>query len=431
MVNKKNNILKTDNSNNTGMIIVRNTDSSYGMLSTTISRSNLYKAVANNTHVINEINKWLNILNNRAFSLIISEATESLLKEYANSYFIRPDDVINDCLDLIKNPELLQKVVQLKYSVSATVNNLICTFNCEHFISLYNKPDDILDYAHVLWNFIILAIFSNLYENTSGINLKLFNNYVNLNIVTGIRVYAEFQINRLYSALYQELEPVLSNNKLAVNMRKSPEKQTILFKVKNNYILDRAFKDEGYSKTKRSYNDFLDGRSTGEVRIMQGKTANHVRLEVYISGMRTISRLLSLNCDPNQKIYLRSIGANNTGNATDRIISFYFRAILSNCKGKIIKSDFETYNTFIRGYKERTGKKNGIARNTLIAILLSKLTEQRQKEFINSELKRTDKTPRMVVNNDLEAINNLLNEDTETLSTFERFYNDLRRFYAW
>ena len=50
---------------------------------------------------------------------------------------------------------------------------------------------------------------------------------------------------------------------------------------------------------------------------------------------------------------------------------------------------------------------------------------------INTDLKKTDKTPRIVVNNDLKAINNLLKRDKKTKSTLERFILDLRRFYGW
>lgn len=427
MIKDKNKVNKIHN----GIINAMNTDSSYSMLSTTIYRKNLYEAVNNDSIIISKINEWLNTLNNNAVSLSLNEATENLLLEYAKRFFLRPDGVIEDCLDLLKNPVLLSKVIKLENTVRSGINNLVFTLDCKNLISLYNKPDDILDHAHVLWNFVILAIISSFYKDITNLNLELFYNFVNLNIVTGMRIYAEFKIDGLYRALYQEIEPILSNNKMAIKIRKNTNKQTMVFTVKNNYILDKAFKEEGYFKTKRKYHKFLDSRTEGELRIMQGKTTKHVRLVAYISGMRTISRLLSLNCNPNQKIYLRSIGGNNTGLATDRILSFYFRAVLRNCKGKIVKSGFGTYYKFIKRYKKRTGKKNGAARNTLIAILLSKLPVEKQKELINAELKKTDKTPRLVVNRDLKTINTLLKRDNKTKNTLERFIFDLRRLYAW
>ncbi len=430
MIKDKNKSNKTCNMNNK-IINAMNTDSSYIMLSTTIYRKNLYEAVNNDSLIISRINEWLNTLNNNAVSLTLNEATENLLLRYAEKFFIRPDGVIEDCLDLLKNPSLLSKVIKLENTVRSGVNNLVFTLDCKNLISLYNKPDDILDYAHVLWNFVVLAVISSFYKDIINLNLELFYNFVTLNIATGMRIYAEFEIDGLYRALYQEIEPILSDNKMAIKIRKNNPKQTMVFTVKNNYILDKAFKEEGYFKTKRKYHEFLDSRSKGELRIMQGKTTKHVRLVAYISGMRTISRLLSLNCNPNQKIYLRSIGSNNTGLATDRILSFYFRTILSNCKGRIVKSEYGTYYKFIKRYKKRTGKKNSVARNTLIAILLSKQPKEKQKELINTDLKKTDKTPRIVVNNDLKAINNLLKRDKKSKSTLERFILDLRRFYGW
>lgn len=365
-------------------------------------------------------------------------------------------EIVNDYISLVEQG-FLHKTFILKYAPDnkgrkeVPLNNadgsknLAYSFYGKTFIEITGKSeDDIIDYAICFFKITMFIILSELLANRLNVpidndsivssyklNIPVFHNYINLAIVTGLTPMAEFQITANYGELFEELCQ-LENKEKWLNIRVIDRKQTIQMTAKNNYFLRNAFKKEGYHKNgKAKYDVALDTRNYTEFRISRGDSPDTIRFRCYISGMRSISRILSFNADPEQKIYLLKLydkGADLIGN----ILSFYFRALLQECKFKSVKLKKSHYTAcikFISNYGSRTGSKKNIPLKSLVTILLSKKNPEQKEELINKYFGKQDTKQKADIRADLAELNNLLLNDTE--SALVRLYKELRRFYGW
>ena len=429
----------------------------YEMISSILYLDNLVKVILVSVPDKSLIKSYIRVLH----SFIATIKDYRVTVDVANKYrkilsSIYDTEIVNDYISLVEQG-FLHKTFILKYAPdnkgrkkvplnnAEGSKNLAYSFYGKTFIEVTGKSeDDVINYAIHFFQITMFIILSELLANTLvapidndsvitsyRLNIGAFLNFINLAIVTGLKPMAEFQTTANYGELFEELCQLRSKAKW-LNIRVIDRKQTIQITAKNNYFLKDAFKSEGYHKSGIvKYDRKLDTRNYTELRIMRGDTPNTIRFSCYISGMRTISRLLSFDANPKQKIYLSKLyekGADLIGN----ILSFYFRALLNECKfksGKVKKSHYTTCIEFISNYKERTGYKNNISLKSLITILLSKKNPEQREELINKYFTKQDTHQKADIRADLEELDSLLLKDNEC--AFIALYKELRRYYAW
>ncbi|MCM1266103.1 MAG: hypothetical protein NC200_07885, partial [Candidatus Gastranaerophilales bacterium] len=377
-------------------------------------------------------------------------------KEILSSIYKNDTEIVNDYVSLAEQ-DFLHKIFIFKYAPDnkgrkkVPLNNAGCSKNLaysfygESFIKITGKSeDDVIDYAIHFFQITMFIILSELLANTLiapidndsvipsfKLNIDAFLNYINLAIVTGVTPVAEFEIPVNYGELLEELLQLESKEKW-LKIKGVDKKQAIQITAGTNYFLESAFENEGYHKTVRKNNIALDTRRNAELRIMRGATPDSIRFRCYISGMRTISRILSLNADPEQKIYLSKLhekGADLVGN----IIGFYFRALLQQCRFKSVKlkkSHYTTYVNFVSDYKNRTGCIYNIPLKSLVAILLSKKKPEQREQLINKYFTKHDTWQKADIRADLAELDSLLLNNNNK-SVLARLYNELRRYYGW
>ena len=418
----------------------------YIMLSTCLSRHNieeiLFRTIRDSnilTDCINGLDNWLGSINRYRITNI--EEYRELLTNYNTQFFNYPTAYIDDFINLGSSDLIIRQIVELSYIASGngrkTVplnnadvrnRNLIFTFNSKKFLEHIPDENEVPFYANAFWHFVMLILLTEYVngftDESITLNLPAFHNYINLNILTGLKMSAEFNTEGLYEELFEEISQFIPSNKHNLAITVNEEKQTILFRVKNNFILVKAFENEGYKRVKRVFNSTLDRKSEGELRIKRGNTPNSIEFILYITGMRTISRILSLDCTPLNKVYLHNFFEKG-GIFISLIISFYFRAIIQNCSLNFYKSHYTTYNKFIMSYK---GERN-TALKTAITILLSEIPENKRKRLVDKCFKKDDYRVKNEIYKNLGNLDKSLKRDKFCATA--RFHNVLRRYYGW
>lgn len=425
---------------------IKSLSEKYIMLSTCLSRHNieeiLFRTIRDSNilnNCINGLDNWLGSINRYRITNI--EEYRELLTNYNTQFFNYPTAYIDDFINLGSSDLIIRQIVELSYIASGngrkTVplnnadvrnRNLIFTFNSKKFLEHIPDENEVPFYANAFWHFVILILLTeyvNSFTNEAiTLYLPAFHNFISLNILTGLKMSAEFNTEGLYEELFEEISQFIPSNKHNLAITVNEEKQTILFRVKNNFILANAFENEGYKRIKKVFDSMLDRKSEGELRIKRGNTPNSIEFILYITGMRTISRILSLDCTPLNKIYLRNFFEKG-GIFISLIISFYFRAIVQNCSLRFYKSYYTTYNKFITGYK---GERN-TALKTAVIILLSELPENKRKRLVDKCFKKDDYRVKNDIYKDLENLDKLLKQDKYCATA--RLHNALRRYYGW
>lgn len=417
----------------------------YIMLSTCLAGDNireiLFRSIRD-SNILNDssngLEDWLGSINRYRITNI--EEYRQLLTDYNSQFFNYPTAYIDDFINFVSS-DLIKNIVELSYIASGKSRkkvplnnadvknrNLIFTFNSKIFLEHIPDESEVPFYANAFWHFIMLILLNEYVNSFSNqditLNLFAFHNFISLNILTGLRMSAEFETEVLYEELFEEISQFIPANKHNLAVTINDEKQTILFRVKNNFMLVKAFKNEGYKKVKREFDPTLDRKSEGELRIKRGNSPKAVELILYVTGMRTISRILSLNCSPLDKIYLRNFFEKG-GIFIPLIISFYFRAIVQNCSQKLNKSYYTIYNKFITRYK---GERN-TALKTAVIILLSELSENKRKRLIDKSFKKDDYRIKNEIYKELENLDKLLKRDKFCATA--RFHNVLMEDYGW
>lgn len=357
---------------NENFMDIKRLSEKYIMLSTCLSAHNIRKVLSRTIRdniILNNcnsgLNDWLGSIN--GYKITNIEEYEQLLREYNSQFFNYPTAYIDNFIKFASS-DLIRQIVKLSYIASGRgrksvpINNaniknrnLVFTFNSKVFVEHVKDEKEIPFYANAFWHFVMLILLTeyvNSYTNeTITLNLSEFHNFISLNILTGMKMSVEFETDVLYEELFEEISKFIPSNKKNIVITVNDEKQTILFRVKNNFILADAFKNEGYKKVKSEFNKELDRKSESELRVKHGNTPNSIELILYVTGMRTISRILSLDCNPLNKIYLRNF-VEKGGFFISLIISFHFRAIVQNSSLiKFDKSHYTTYSKFITRYK--------------------------------------------------------------------------------
>lgn len=424
---------------------IKSLSEKYIMLSTCLSRHNieeiLFRTIKDSnilTACINGLDNWLGSINRYRITNI--EEYIPLLKVYNSQFFNYPTAYIDNFISFASS-DLIRQIVELSYIASGkgrkTVplnnadvknRNLIFTFNSKVFLEHISDENEVPFYANAFWHFLMLILLTeyvnSFTDESIKLNLPAFHNFISLNILTGFKMSAEFHTEVLYEELFEEISQFIPSNKHNLTITVNEEKQTILFRVKNNYILVKAFENEGYRRVKRIFISTLDRKSEGELRIKRGNTPKSIELILYVTGMRTISRILSLDCNPLNKIYLRNFFEKG-GTLIPLIISFYFRAIVQSCSIKLEKSHYTIYNKFITGYK---GERN-TASKTAVIILLSELPKSKRKRLVDKCFKKDDYRVKNEIYKELENLDKSLKRDKFCATA--KFHNVLRGYYGW
>jgi len=420
----------------------------YIMLSTCFSRHNIEMILFHSISRLNDIftesnnnlNNWLKNIN--TYTIFNVEEYRQLLTDYNSTFFNYPTAYIDDFISFCSS-DLIHRIIELSYIASGTgrksvplnnanVNNrnLIYTFNSKVFLEHVKDETEIPFYANAFWNFIMLILLTEYVNSFSSDNevisldLFAFHNFIRLNILTGLRMSAELKTDVFYEELFEEISQFVPSNKHNIVKTVNEEKQNISFRVKNNYLLTTTFKRYGWKKVIREFDPILDRKSEGELRIKHGSKPNSIRFTLYITGMRTISRILSNNCNPKGRIFLHNFWEKG-GIYVSFIISFYFITIIENCSRNIYKSYYTTYRKFIRDYK---GERN-TALKSLVVVMLSKLPSKKRISVLTKNLKKDNYRLKKDILDNLRKLDNLLKKDSTFAS--KRLYNTLRQYYVW
>ncbi|MCM1266176.1 MAG: hypothetical protein NC200_08265 [Candidatus Gastranaerophilales bacterium] len=438
--NRKNDI------ENNYMIFTR-TSEKYIMLSTCLSRDNirkiLFKSISYNRDVfndsINSLNNWLGSIN--SYKVTNVEEYRQILTDYNSQFFNYPNTYIDDFINFASS-DLLNKIVELSYIASGKGRksvplnnaeipnrNLIFTFNSKVFLQHISDESEIPYYANAFWNFLMLILLTQYVNNYTdkdiALNLSIFYKYINFNILTGLRLSAEFGTEVLYEELFEEIAQFVPSNKYNMTKTVNEDKQAILFRIKNNFMLRNTFKFYGWYKgVKNEFDKILDKKSEAELRIKRGTKPNTIEFSLYITGMRTISRVLSRNCNPNGKVYLHNFWEKG-GMFVSLIINLYLRTIIINCNLSINKSYYTTYAKFIDNYE---GERN-TALKSAVAVLLSELPENKRKRLIDKHFKKEDYRQKTNLNKDIRKI--IKHKEIDNKCSSARFCNALGRYYVW
>lgn len=461
---------------------IHEVESSYNNISCVLSSFNIKQVIR--PYLLSE-NILDEDINNRLDSFLsniwqnnitLNNKTVSIVTDYYNNYLGFEDFILEDFISFTVSNDI-NKLVELRYigtnkgrkdvplSNSYSNKNLVCNFKGKELFKLQKEqgrehaPDDILEYyctfflltmLVILYNivssgsfvteqFAILEEYSideegNLTEITQDIDIEefyeLFHRFISLNITTGLEMYAEFQLDCNAGELIEEVKQLTPTNKIELDIGVNDEKEAITIRVKNSFLLNDGFIKEGYFKTSKEYDKVLDSKSQSTFRITRGYNPCSILFTAKITGMRTISRLLSTNADPSKKIYIWTMFSSGAIGVA-HILSFFFRSIVNHCENieLINKSYYTAFDKFIQSY---TPEQRSVPLKTALVFLLARKSSEERKVIINKYLdeKKCSKQ-RTELRKCLKVFDNLVQEDIKYGKIIDRFIQTLEKYYAW
>ena len=470
--------------NNISQILpkIHEIESSYNNISCVLSSHNIKQVIRQyllsenitDEDINNRLDSFLsNIWQN---NITLNDETVSIVTDYYNNYLGFEDFILEDFINFTVRGDI-NKLVELRYigsnkgrkevplSNSYSHKNLVCNFNGKELFKLQKEqnrkhtPDDILEYyctfflltmLVILYNIVSSGSFvteqfagleeysidneGNLTKVTQDIDIEefyeLFYNFISLNITTGVEMYAEFQLDCNAGELIEEIKQLSPTNKMELGIGVNDEKEAITIRVKNSFLLNDGFIKEGYFKTSKEYDKILDSKSQSVFRITRGSNPCSILFTAKITGMRTISRLLSTNADPTEKIYIWTMfssGAIGVGH----ILSFFFRSIVNHCENTelINKSHYTAFRKFIQNY---TPEQRSVPLKTALVFLLARKSSEERKVIIDKYLdeKKCSKQ-RTELRKGLKVFDSLVQEDMKNGKSIDRFIKTLDKYYEW
>lgn len=409
-------------------------------------------------------------------NIALNDEIISIITDYYNDYLGFGDFILEDFINFTVREDI-NKLVELRYigtnkgrkevplSNSYSNKNLVCNFKGKELFKLQKEqgrehtPDDILEYYCTFFLLTLLVILYNIVSSGSFIteqfaileeysideedNLKkvtqnididvfyeLFHRFISLNITTGLEMYAEFQLDCNAGELIEEIKQLTPVNKMELDIGVNDEKEAITIRVKNSFLLNDGFIKEGYLKTSQEYDKALDSKSQSTFRITRGSNPCSILFTAKITGMRTISRLLSTNAAPSKKIYIWTM-FNSGAIGVGHILSFFFRSIVNHCENTelINKSYYTAFNKFIQSY---TPEQRSVPLKTALVFLLARKSSENRKVIIDKYLdeKKCSKQ-RTELRKVLKAFDTLIKEYIKYGKIIDRFIQTLEKYYAW
>lgn len=457
-------------------------ESSYNNISSVLSSYNIKQVIRpyllsedlTDEDINNRLDDFLsNIWQN---NITLNSETVNIITDYYNSYLGFEKFILDDFINFTVSNDI-NKLLDLRYigtnkgrkevplSNSYSRKNLVVNFKGEKLFKLQKEqerehtPDDVLEYYCAFFLLTLLVILYNIVSSgsfvteqfvglveyfideednlervTQDIDLeefyKLFHKFITLNITTGLEMYAEFQLDCNAGELIEEIKQLTPVNKMELDIGINDEKEALTIRVKNSFLLNDGFIEEGYFRTSQEYDKALDNKSQSTFRIIRGSNPYSILFTVKISGMRTISRLLSTNANPSKKIYIWTMfssGAIGVGH----ILSFFFRSIINHCKNTelINKSHYTAFDKFIQSY---TPEQRSVPLKTALIFLIARKSSEERKAIIDKYLdeKKCSKQ-RTELRKGLKAFDTLIKEDNTYGKIIDRFIKTLEKYYAW
>ncbi len=472
----------TDNNIPQALPKIHEIESSYNNISCVLSSFNIKQVIRpyllseniTDEDINNRLDNFLtNIWQN---NITLNDETVSIVTDYYKRYLGFGDFIVEDFINFTVREDI-NRLVELRYigsnkgrkkvplSNSYSYKNLVFNFNGKELFKLQKEqnrkhtPDDILEYyctfflltmLVILYNIVSSGSFvtaefagykeysidneGNLTEITQDINIEefyvLFHRFISLNITTGVEMYAEFQLDCNAGELIEEIKQLSPVNKMELGIGVNDEKEAISIRVKNSFLLNDGFIKEGYFKTTQEYDKILDSKSQSTFRVTRGSNPCRILFTAKITGMRTISRLLSTNANPSKKIYIWTM-FNSGAIGVGHILSFFFRSVVNHCESteRIYKSYYTAFDKFVLSYN---AEQRSVPLKTALVFLLARKSSEERKVIIDKYLdeKKCSKQ-RTELRKGLKAFDSLVQEDMKNGKSIDRFIKTLEKYYEW
>ena len=472
----------TDNNIPQALPKIHGIESSYNNISCVLSSFNIKRVIRpyllseniTDEDINNRLDNFLtNIWQN---NITLNDETVSIVTDYYKRYLGFGDFIVEDFINFTVREDI-NRLVELRYigsnkgrkkvplSNSYSYKNLVFNFNGKELFKLQKEqnrkhtPDDILEYyctfflltmLVILYNIVSSGSFvtaefagykeysidneGNLTEITQDINIEefyvLFHRFISLNITTGVEMYAEFQLDCNAGELIEEIKQLSPVNKMELGIGVNDEKEAISIRVKNSFLLNDGFIKEGYFKTTQEYDKILDSKSQSTFRVTRGSNPCRILFTAKITGMRTISRLLSTNANPSKKIYIWTM-FNSGAIGVGHILSFFFRSVVNHCESteRIYKSYYTAFDKFVLSYN---AEQRSVPLKTALVFLLARKSSEERKVIIDKYLdeKKCSKQ-RTELRKGLKAFDSLVQEDMKNGKSIDRFIKTLEKYYEW
>ena len=472
----------TDNNIPQALPKIHEIESSYNNISCVLSSFNIKQVIR--PYLLSENitdedinNRLVNFLTNIwQNNITLNDETVSIVTDYYKRYLGFGDFIVEDFINFTVREDI-NRLVELRYigsnkgrkkvplSNSYSYKNLVFNFNGKELFKLQKEqnrkhtPDDILEYyctfflltmLVILYNIVSSGSFvtaefagykeysiyneGNLTEITQDINIEefyvLFHRFISLNITTGVEMYAEFQLDCNAGELIEEIKQLSPVNKMELGIGVNDEKEAISIRVKNSFLLNDGFIKEGYFKTTQEYDKILDSKSQSTFRVTRGSNPCRILFTAKITGMRTISRLLSTNANPSKKIYIWTM-FNSGAIGVGHILSFFFRSVVNHCESteRIYKSYYTAFDKFVLSYN---AEQRSVPLKTALVFLLARKSSEERKVIIDKYLdeKKCSKQ-RTELRKGLKAFDSLVQEDMKNGKSIDRFIKTLEKYYEW
>lgn len=420
-------------------LLIKEVESSYDNISFTLYEKNLIGVVKEYTNSPTVVLEVENILSTykvfEEMSTLLKPKGLSKVQELVNTYnklyFCYEDFIIEDFYFLLQTGDYKQ-VVQFA-AKGNSFRNVFYNFYTTKLLkfnrqSSHTVKDRVLEYAGAFYFFsLLLLLYKVLQEYISEENFTDFcyrvHEKISFGIVTGFIAYTELTLPYKYGCLAEELISLTSADEKRLSVKANPEKQTINFKIKGNYIFQETYEEYGYNDSMAVEDISKDRNLENYFRIKAGATPNSVRL-VYekANGQRTLGRIFGFN--ETAKIYVDKLHDSGLPCRTNMLI-FCLISILRNCNFRDVKrSSYKALNSFIKGYNVK-GKRYVAERIAVIALMAFR--PELQQEIINDFFKHSQQ--RADILKDVKKLKRLLKKTNK--SVLEEFMKAVRFYYAW
>ncbi len=445
--------------------------SSFINISSCIKISNLDKIISSVINNNNDKERYKNILhehltNNNLFNIETLTTFYKDLKNYNNNILFSSNENLERFIGDYKKG-VITRYFNVRYSIGErnknkdrdennkeVVSSIYIDFNVDIFNKLYNTHENWHEteivYRHLFVLFLILVVIEDFISDLSieakeKFYLKLsrcLRNYVSLSVLTGMKLYTDFDLGSPYGELYEELIQLtpLRRNEMIFNY--CPENRTFEIIIKDYSFISYAYaawwnnawteKDIGKKIETTTHekpyvikkedvmlfdsNDFIDTQDISTVRIIQTENPNIIRVTAELTGMRIISRVLSASGNATDKIFSDELGEYAALIPDEMTACFlwrlFWRTEQYQNKFKDIKKSY--CNTYIKFVKNMEGSNDIVAKSAVI-ILLSKMEKKDREEFININITdaHTKKWVRKALSNLDRRLKSSVKKDTE------------------
>ena len=460
-------------------------------ISSCIWLSKVINIVNNTVDNKEESNRCINILKEQVKNISSYKITD--IEEYRTIYNDYTYKYLNDSINAVEqfitdcagnninyfNVKYIGNKRQKSQSGNKNPKNIIMNFNSDYFRQITGRIEDIPLYPTCYCHYFMIAFLLDI-MTTAGVILPhyskensfyrnfldiLFNN-INSSVLTGLEVFAEYELDYPYCYLYDELRKLTSYYPDKLVFYATPHNKSFEVTIKEYSLITEMFvkhrnvwadKDikriisnttTTNGKYRIKHSDVIHINSNKEydkvngvfskVRITEGSNASRMRVNIILSGQRIINRIFDSSSNVNNNIKTHKIidYIPNTAN----MVAFLLWCILSstieankNFHG-FKRSNMPVYHKYITEYISLKGliHPRNIFINTAIPIILSSKTAEEQEEFINSHFSKSQSQQKALIRNGINIINTAKKDVPSNAIPFtKRLIKELKHVYNW